>query len=53
MNIFIISLASRQRLFCDVRSTLFLVIGETRIEGPNEKLRGLYQSYSLINFVKC
>jgi len=38
MNIFIISLASGQRLFYDVRSTLFLAIGETRIEGTHEKL---------------
>jgi len=47
MTIFITSLASGQRLFCDVRSTLFLAVGETRIEGPHEKLRGFYESNPL------
>jgi len=35
MTIFITSLVSGQRLFCDVRSTLFLAGGQNRIEGPH------------------
>jgi hypothetical protein len=47
MTIFTTSLASGQRSFWDVRSTLSLAVGETHIEGPHEKLQGFYESNPL------